>query len=158
LYTLFKFGKLGFSLTIWLFTTLYSFVWLKERQWNYSFNLYISTMNFKKVKNIYFLVQMWKKKLMIFHKTNKLSRNITWVHNRTLNVIPYFQDKDSRGKTTCLFCFILMKSTELGCLRSPLVSWESSQWGGVHGLGSMAFGLALQKFLNIEWFLHWKLS
>jgi len=30
------------------------------------------------------------------------------------------------------------------------VSLESSQGGGVHGFGSMMFGLALQKFLNIE--------
>ncbi len=30
------------------------------------------------------------------------------------------------------------------------VSLESSQGGGVHGLGSMVFGLAVQKFLNIE--------
>jgi hypothetical protein len=28
--------------------------------------------------------------------------------------------------------------------------------GPVHGLGSMMFGLAVQKFWNIEWFLHWK--
>jgi len=35
-----------------------------------------------------------------------------------------------------------------------LVSLENSQRGGVHGLGSMTFGLAVQKFLNIEWFLH----
>jgi hypothetical protein len=35
------------------------------------------------------------------------------------------------------------------------VSLESSQWGGVHGLGSMTFGLAMQKFLNIEWSFHW---
>jgi hypothetical protein len=31
-----------------------------------------------------------------------------------------------------------------------LVSLESSQQGGVQGLGSMTFGLAMQKFLNIE--------
>jgi len=31
-----------------------------------------------------------------------------------------------------------------------LVSLESSQQGGVHGVGSMMFGLAMQKFLNIE--------
>jgi hypothetical protein len=31
-----------------------------------------------------------------------------------------------------------------------LVSLESSQQEGVHGLGSMVFGLARQKFLNIE--------
>jgi hypothetical protein len=31
-----------------------------------------------------------------------------------------------------------------------LVSLESSQQGGVCGPGSMMFGLAVQKFLNIE--------
>jgi hypothetical protein len=39
-----------------------------------------------------------------------------------------------------------------------LVSLESFRRGGVHGLGSMVFGLAMQKFLNIEWFFHWKLN
>ncbi len=37
------------------------------------------------------------------------------------------------------------------------MSVESSQLGGVHGC-SMMFGLAVQKFLNIEWFLHWELN
>jgi hypothetical protein len=31
-----------------------------------------------------------------------------------------------------------------------LVSLESSRRGGVHGLGCMTFGLAAQKFLNID--------
>jgi hypothetical protein len=31
-----------------------------------------------------------------------------------------------------------------------LVSFESSRQEGVHGLGSMMFGLAVQKFVNIE--------
>jgi hypothetical protein len=31
-----------------------------------------------------------------------------------------------------------------------LVSFESSQGGGVHVLGSMKFGPVVQKFLNIE--------
>jgi hypothetical protein len=31
-----------------------------------------------------------------------------------------------------------------------LVSLENSQGGGAHQLGFMAFGLAVQKFLNIE--------
>jgi hypothetical protein len=35
-----------------------------------------------------------------------------------------------------------------------LVSLESSQWGGVHGLGSIKFGLVVQMFLNIKWFFH----
>ncbi len=43
--TLFKFGKLGYFKTIWLSTILYSFVLLKQRQQNYNFNIYISTMN-----------------------------------------------------------------------------------------------------------------
>jgi hypothetical protein len=28
----------------------------------------------------------------------------------------------------------------------------------VHGLGSMTFGLVVQKFLNIESFLHWEIN
>ncbi len=39
-----------------------------------------------------------------------------------------------------------------------LVSLENSQQEGVHGFGSMAFGLAVQKFLNIERILHSKLN
>jgi hypothetical protein len=31
-----------------------------------------------------------------------------------------------------------------------MVTLESSQRGGVHGLGFMMFGLVVQKFLNIE--------
>jgi len=31
-----------------------------------------------------------------------------------------------------------------------LVALESSPGGGVHGLGSMTFGLVVQKFLNNE--------
>jgi hypothetical protein len=31
-----------------------------------------------------------------------------------------------------------------------LVFFKSSQWGGVHGIGSMTFGFAVQKYLNIE--------
>jgi hypothetical protein len=45
-----------------------------------------------------------------------------------------------------------MRSTEPGLLF--LASLESSQGGGVHRfVGSIAFGLAVQKFLNIEQFL-----
>jgi hypothetical protein len=41
-----------------------------------------------------------------------------------------------------------MRSTEPGCFRSFLVSLESSGGGGVHQLGSMMFGLAVQKVLE----------
>ncbi len=62
-------------------------------------------------------------------------------------------------KEGSLFCIVLMRSTEPGCFRSCfLLNLESSRQGGVHGLGSMTFGLAMQKFLNVEWFLHWKLN
>ncbi len=65
-----------------------------------------------------------------------------------------------RRKVVCLFCFVCtyeMHRTRMLQLMFS-VSLESSQWGGVHGLGSMMFGLVVQKFLNIEWFLHWKLN
>jgi hypothetical protein len=60
-------------------------------------------------------------------------------------------------KEGCLFVFfsflffVLMKSTEPRCFKIMfLVSSKSSQGGKVHQLGSMTFGLAMQKFLNIE--------
>jgi hypothetical protein len=54
-------------------------------------------------------------------------------------------------KEGSLFCFVVMRSTEPGMLQIMfLVSLESSGKGRVHGLGSMMFGLTMQKFLNIE--------
>jgi hypothetical protein len=51
-------------------------------------------------------------------------------------------------------CFVLFCSYEIhqiGMFQIMfLVSLESSQQGGVHGLGSMMFGLPVQNFLNIE--------
>jgi hypothetical protein len=48
-----------------------------------------------------------------------------------------------------------MRSIELGMIQITfLVSLENSRGGGVHRLGFMAFGLAMQKFLNIELFFH----
>jgi hypothetical protein len=58
-------------------------------------------MNSKMVRKLHFLIQMWKKKFMAFHKANKLSSNISWVDSKTLNVIPYFQDRASRGRAAC---------------------------------------------------------
>jgi hypothetical protein len=55
-------------------------------------------------------------------------------------------------KEGSLFCFVC--SYEIHQTRTLeivfLVSLESSPQGGVHGLGSMTFGLVLQKLLNIE--------
>jgi len=66
------------------------------------------------------------------------------------------------GVQGSLFCFVLFCSYEIhqtGMLQIMfLVSLESSRWGGVCGLGSVMFGLEVQKFLDIEWFLHWKLN
>jgi hypothetical protein len=58
-----------------------------------------------------------------------------------------------------LFCFVCTDEIHrIGMLQIAfLVSLESS-WGGVHRLGFIVFGLVVQKFLNIEWFLHWKLN
>jgi len=43
-----------------------------------------------------------------------------------------------------------MRSTELGCFRSCSKRGAWAQQGQAHGLGSMMFGLVVQKFLNIE--------
>ncbi len=60
-------------------------------------------------------------------------------------------------KEGSLFCFVLFCSYEIHCTRMLqivlLVSLESSRWGGVHGLGSTAFGLAMQKVHE-----HWMIS
>jgi hypothetical protein len=55
-------------------------------------------------------------------------------------------------KEGCLFCFVCTDEIhQTGMLQITfLVSLESSRGGGVHGLGFMAFGLAVQKFLNIK--------
>jgi hypothetical protein len=47
-------------------------------------------------------------------------------------------------KEGSLFCSYEIHQTQM------LVSLESSGRGGMHGLGSVAFGLAVQNFLNIE--------
>jgi hypothetical protein len=52
--------------------------------------------------------------------------------------------------------FVLMRSTEPDPLDRVLGLFGSSWGGGVHQLGFVAFGLVVQKFLNIEWFLHYK--
>ncbi len=58
-----------------------------------------------------------------------------------------------------MFCFVVMRSTEPGCFRScSWCLWKALNEEGCMGFGSMIFGFALQKFLNFEWFLHWKLN
>jgi hypothetical protein len=65
------------------------------------------------------------------------------------------------GSLFVLFCFVCTYEIHwTGVLQIAffLVSLESSWRGGVHQLGFMALGLAVQKFLSIEWFLPWKLN
>jgi hypothetical protein len=71
------------------------------------------------------------------------------------NAFPYLSMKESS-----LFCFVVMRSTKPRCFRScSWCLWKKTSWqGGVHGLGSMMVGLVVQKFLNVEWFFHWKLN
>jgi hypothetical protein len=58
-------------------------------------------------------------------------------------------------KVVCFVCTYEIHRT--GILKIIfLKSLESSRWGEVHGLGSITFILAVSKFLNIEWFFHWK--
>jgi hypothetical protein len=53
------------------------------------------------------------------------------------------------GKQFVLFCNYEIHQTKMLQIVF-LVSSEKSQQGGVHGFGSMTFGLVVQKFLNIE--------
>jgi hypothetical protein len=69
-------------------------------------------------------------------------------------------------KVVCLFCFVLfvlMRSTEWIRDASDCVlglfgklSTRRGAWAWFHDIWTC--GLAVQKFLNIEWFLHWKLN
>jgi hypothetical protein len=56
-----------------------------------------------------------------------------------------------QGSLFVLFCFVCTYEIhQTGMLQIVfLVSLESSWWGGVHQLGSMTFGLAVQKFLKM---------
>jgi len=60
-------------------------------------------------------------------------------------------------KVVCLFCTYEIHQARMLQIVF-FVSLESSWGGGVHRLGFMASGLVVQKFLNMEWFLHWKLN
>jgi hypothetical protein len=53
------------------------------------------------------------------------------------------------GSFFVLFCTYEIHQTRMFQIVF-LVSLESSRQGGVHGFASMMFGLAMQKFLNIE--------
>jgi len=94
-----------------------------------------------------------------------------WAHMWHVNVLSLLSfnlyylwlrpNKHLSMKEGSLFCFVLFCSYEMHWTRMLqilfLVSLESSRRGGVHGLGSMMMlGLAVRKFLNIEWFLRWK--
>ncbi len=61
-------------------------------------------------------------------------------------------------KEGSLFSLVLFCSYEIHQTKTLqimfLMSLESPRQGGVRGLGSTLFGLAVQKFLNIEWFFH----
>jgi hypothetical protein len=53
-------------------------------------------MDCKTIRKNYLLVQMLNKIVMVFHKANELSSNITWVHSNTL-----FLDRASCGRAAC---------------------------------------------------------
>ncbi len=69
----------------------------------------------------------------------------------------FFLLLDLSMKEGSLFLFCSYEIHRTGILQIVFfVSLESSRQGWAYGLGSMMFWLAVQKFLNIEWFLHWK--
>ncbi len=55
-----------------------------------------------------------------------------------------------------VFCNYDIHQTEMLQIVFFWCRWKALNKDGCMGFGSMAFGLVVQKFLNIEWFLHWK--
>jgi hypothetical protein len=62
-------------------------------------------------------------------------------------------------KEGSLFCFVLMRSTKSRGFRlCSYCLWKALNEEGCMGLDPWCFVLAVQKFLNTEWFLHYKLN
>jgi hypothetical protein len=61
-------------------------------------------------------------------------------------------------KEGSLFVLYLWDPLNQGALDRILRVFGFSPWGGVHGLGSMPFGLVVQKFLDIEWLFSLKIK
>jgi hypothetical protein len=63
-------------------------------------------------------------------------------------------------KEGSLICIVVMRSTEPGCFRSSCswCLWKALNKKGCIGLVPMTFGLAVQKFLNIEWIFKLKIK
>ncbi len=64
-------------------------------------------------------------------------------------------------KVVCfvLFCFLVMRSTKPGCFRlCSWYLWKALDEEGCMGLVPWCLVLAVQKFLIIEWLLHWKFN
>jgi hypothetical protein len=59
-----------------------------------------------------------------------------------------------------LFCFVVMRSTQPGCFRScSWCLWKALDKEGCMGLVPLRLDLQCNfKFLNVGWFLHWKLN
>jgi hypothetical protein len=74
--------------------------------------------------------------------------------------VPYLSMKEGRLFCFVLFCFVVMRSTEQGCFKSGVlcVIGKLLLRTGCMGLVPWRLDFAVQKFLNIEWFLHWKLN
>jgi hypothetical protein len=94
----------------------------------------------------------------------KIHWEIIWVCNQTQsnssNALYLWQNLPIYlwRKVVCFVLLLWDPPNQDASDRVSLVSLESSQQGGVHGLGSMSFGLEVQKFLNIEWLFYWKFN
>jgi putative component of membrane protein insertase Oxa1/YidC/SpoIIIJ protein YidD len=74
-----------------------------------------------------------------------------WISHNHVKTKCHFLHPYLSMKQRSFFCFVVIRSTELGCFRScSWYLWKALNKEGCMGFGSMTFGLAVQKFLDIE--------
>jgi hypothetical protein len=83
------------------------------------------------------------------HSSNHLKWRKQIKGSFSSSIFTFIQPSIYEGRYSSLFCNSEIHQTRMLQIVF-LVSLESSRRGWVHGLGSITFGLAVQKFLKIE--------
>ncbi len=111
------------------------------------------------------ILKLWINKYLLYVLKSKYSSKVGpyFYHYKTCNETPTFKSfviSIYEGRLfVCFVLFVLIRSTEPGCLKSLSWSlWKALKEEGCIALVSWRLDLQGKSFLNIEWFLHWKLN